>query len=455
MTENTALPSYMTDNRGINRTSIQTDPASPNTFKVSEEEAARLRAMAMNNNGSALTPEMQAAMGMINGDYNQKIPDKVHNYICYDEARKNNEKYRDEASAFTNAIVQDNATREILDEAEATTNLSKFDFGNIDEYLIKLEDLSFLEAVSYKKKIDTEIARWKSCKSMLKAISDLKLDDTTNRELMKINAMADYNFTESIEDFESHYEENLEKLNKISIKLVEMVNSHKHEMDSTKFLTNEMIHLMHVKFDKLNSNELNYNYTKNKIKTVIEAFQHRLDLSYLRYKLEIYLKTNKNNIRRDFRDNMKIINSGKRSKVINDLIRYFNEDIVYAMYDRLMSAFSDDTNATYIMMGFIAKIMNTEKKSSKDAYAKVFVLNLSDIYNDIFDIDIENYKYMENVESSFYPIIKRFLDSQKMKEKIDNGINFSLKTPTKKKKNASTTDLTAVPIAPAEEATVF
>lgn len=452
--DNTKLPNYMTDNRGIQINSMERDPENPNIFTVSEEEAARLRAMAMSNNGSEMSPEMQAAMGMVNGEYDQKIPKNIHNHICYDEARKNNDKYLSEAAEFTNSIVEDNATREILDEAEATTNLSKFDFGNIDEYLVKLEDLSFLEAVSYKKKVDSEIARWKSCKSMLKAISDLKLDDTVNRELMKINAMEEYKFNDSIEDFESHYEENLNKLTQIAEKLVSLVNSHKHEMDSTSFLTNEMIHLMKVKLDKLDPSENNYTYTKNKMETVIAAFQNRKDLTFLKYKLEMYLKTSKSNIKRDFRENATLINSGRRPKCINDLIRFFSEDIVYALYERLMYAFSDDVYAVYLMMGFLAKVMNTEKKTSKDAWAKVFILNLSDIYNNIFDLEAgPRSVYMQSIEDVFYPLIAKFLATQKIKEKLTRGASFGLKIPAKKKKSEIEEDI--VTVAPSEEASVF
>lgn len=428
MTEKTSLPNYMTENRGITLKSAKADPNNPGSFTVSEEEAAKLRAMAMANNGSEQSEEMKAAMNMVNGDYDQKIPKNVHNHICYDEARRKNEKYREEAEEFTNSIIQDNATKEILDEAEATTNLSKFDFGDIDEYLTKLEELSFLEAVSYKKKIDAEIARWKSCESMLKAISDLKLDDTTNRELMKINAMENYDFTESIEDFESHYEENLGKLEKIGAKLVEMVNAHKDEMDSTKFLTNEMIHLMSGKLAKLDPNSLNYNLNKAKMETVIDAFSNRLSLDYLSNKLDVYLKTNKNNIKRDFRDNETAINGGRRTKVINDLIRFFNEEIAYSLYERLMYTFDDDVYATYLMLGFIAKIMNTEKNSSRDSWAKVFALNLSDIRNGIFDIG-DSKGYMTAIRETFFDKVIDYVYAQKkFGVKLTFGVSFGLKS---------------------------
>ncbi len=429
MTENN-LPNYVTENRGIQIQTAKVDPNNPNTFTVSEEEGARLRTMAMSNSGAELTPEMQNAIDMTPSGYNHMIPDRIHNYICYDEAKKNNEKYRQEAEEFTNSIVKDNATKEILDEAEATTNLSQFDFGDISEYLEKLEMLSFLEAVSYKKKVDSEIARWKSCESMLKAISELKLDDTANRELMKINAMEQYNFMDSIDDFETHYDENMDKLNQIATKLASMINEHKHEMDSTKFLTNEMIHLMQGKIDKLDPSGLNYQYNKSRMEIVVDAFQNRLNLDYLSNKMDIYLKTNKDNIKRDFRENAALLNNGRRSKAINDLIRFFNEDITYAIYERLMSAFHDDVNATYLMMGFLAKVMNTEKKSSRNVWVKVFALNLSDIYNNIFDI--EDASYMEKVTNTFYAKIATFLKNQKFNKSLNNGISFGLKTPVKK-----------------------
>lgn len=411
MEDNKNLPNYVTDkNRGIEIKTAKADPNNPGTFTVSEEEAARLRAMAMSNNGSEMSPEMKAAMGMVDGgDYDQKIPKNVHNQICYDEARRNNEEYRKEANVFTDSVIHDNATKEILDEAEATTNLSNFDFGDISEYLTKLESLSFLEAVSYKKKIDSEIARWKSCKSMLKAISDLKLDDTTNRELMKINAMEDYKFTQSIDDFETHYEENLDKLNQISNKLVEMVNAHKHEMDSTKFLTDEMIHLMKGKIAKLDITDINYEYNRSRMQTVVDAFENRCDLSYLQRKFEIYLQTNKKDIKRSFKEDIPYLNNGRHTKVINDLIRFFNEDITHALYVNLNDAF-DDIYATYLMMGFIAKIMNTEKKTSQDVWAKVFALNLSDIENDIFDIDTDTeFVYVNEIRMAFYPMMQDIL----------------------------------------------
>jgi hypothetical protein len=281
---------------------------------------------------------------------------------------------------------------------------------------------------------------------MLKAISDLRMDDEVNRELMKINAMEENDFLESIDDFESNYDTNLGKLEKISSKLISIVNSHKDEMDSTKFLTDEMIHLMEGKFNKLDPEGLNYEYNKAKMETVINAFKNRRNLEYLDYKLGIYLKTSKDNIRRDFRN----CNGNNRAKFLNDLARYFSEDILYALYERLMCAFGDDAKAVYLMMGFLAKVMNTEKKTSKDIWAKVLILNLADIYNNIFDIDLcedGEDSYIMKINKIFYPRIKWFLNNQKGIKVNNWEINFGVRTPVKKKKEIIES-CEAIPCAP-------
>ena len=396
------------------------------SFTISEEEAARVRAMAMNNSNQGLTPEMQRAMGMTN-DYDEKIPANIHNHICYDKAQKDNEKYKEESTKFIDSTIKDSATKDILDEAEATRDLSDFDFGDIDEYLNKLEDLSFLEAVSYKKKIDLEIARWKSCQSMLKAISDLKLDDSINREIMKINQMKEYKFDNTVEDFESHYEENLEKLEKISNKLVEVIGKSKDCMNSTKFLTDEMVHLMSGKLSKLDPEGLNFAMNQNKMLTVIDAFQNRHKIDYLVNKFETYLVTQKNNIKKSFKDDLPNLKQGKDTKVTNDLKRFFSVDIVESLDTQFAEIFEGMTSVSYLMMWAIAKIMNNEKKNSTDTWAKVFVLNLSDIDSGIFDLEQiskDDYKFL--IRDRFVEKALVFLKNQKIGSTLDINRNTIL-----------------------------
>lgn len=403
MNETQTLPNYITDkNRQISTDTVEM--------------------------GQLSTPEdLENGVATETSVASTPIHKNIYNRISMNQALQRNEKYRQEAEEFTDSIIHDNATKEILDEAEADTNLSNFDFGDITEYLTKLETLSFLEAVSYKKKIDAEIARWKSCKSTLDMVAELQLDDTVNRELMKINAMENYQFSKTVDDFESHYTENIEKLERISEKLIAIINEHKHEMDSTKFLTDEMVHLMKNKISKLDPDNINYTYNKTRMETVVQAFENRKDFAYLEGKLKTYLKTNHNTIKKYMRDDAKLLNNGRKTKIINDLIRFFNENIVNAMFVELQLAFDDDLLAVYLMMGFIAKIMNTERKTAQDIWGKVFALNLSDINNDIFDIEEEDETpYTDKITDVIYPILEEYLKQYRKTVKLSRATRFGL-----------------------------
>ena len=121
-----------------------------------------------------------------------------------------------------------------------------------------------------------------------------------------------------------------------------------------------------------------------------------------------------------------------------------------------MYIFNDDTRVVYILFGFIAKVLNTEKKTSKDVWAKVFALNLSDIYNNIFDIDINKDgedNYCEKIYKTFDPIVWNFTGNNRYVTALNFGITFGLKTAEKKKPDHFDTD--NISVAPGEEATVF
>ena len=82
--------------------------------------------------------------------------------------------------------------------------------------------------------------------------------------------------------------------------------------------------------------------------------------------------------------------------------------------------------------------MNTEKKSSRDVWAKVFILNLADIYNNIFDIESGlaegEDSYIDKIDDIFYPMITDFLSKQKDIKVSNNKIYFGVRTPKSKKK---------------------
>lgn len=392
------------ENTGIHVTPISTGQGS---FRLSEEDAERVRASAMQNSNNNLTQEIKKSMESSSTYNNSEIPENIHNAIALDEAKHKKAHYREESTKFTDSIISDNATKEILDEVEATTKLSSMDFGNIDEYLNQLSQLSFLEAISLRKKVDTEIASWKSCRASIDAIAQLKLDDNINREIMQNNTMSEYDIDTTVEDFDKCYEGNLDKLNRIAETLGKIITEHKSEINSTSFLTNEMVSLMQKKVAKLDPAAQNYEFNKIRMERVIRAFQNRMSLVYIHDKLETFLKTNKKYIKKRFRDDKSKIQSYQRTKPINELVRFFNNDMIYNLYETLANIFMKDYDKVYLMLVFLAKVMNTEKSTGNNAWIKVFILNISDINGGIFDIG-NSEEYFENFDHIITPVIDEY-----------------------------------------------
>ena len=343
-------------------------------------------------------------------DYDRLIPAKVHNAICYDEAIKHNEKLRKESDAHMSETIGNNSLVDILDEGSAEVRINQFDLGDITQYLEDLKTLSFFEAVSLRKKVDAEYVRWKSCNSMLNAVQNLKLDDNQNRQLMELNTLEDYNFSQSVEDFRKVYESNIDKYTQIISVLDNIINTNR--QNSTTFLTNELLHMIDSRLANLPNTLTNYDYIIKKMNVIKDAFLHRENLQYLALKIESFLKVHRKKIKITFKNDSKELNNGKRTKIINELIRYFSKDIADGYYRQLMKIFHNDFDSVYLMTYFLMKIMNSEKETGKNTYAKVFIMNLSDINAGIYDYDESHgIDYENEIGVYFIHPIVTFLDS--------------------------------------------
>lgn len=357
-------------------------------------------------------------------DYDRLVPKEVHNNICYDEARRNIKSLEKETEEDLNNRIPNNAVKEILNEGDSEDIINQFDLGDITEYLETIKSLSFFEAASLLKRVDKEYIRWKSCYNMLNAIKNLKLDDSQNRQLMEVNALDQFEFSESMEDFEKVYDTNINKFEQI-IKILKDITNQNNGNSTTSFLTNEIVALLEKKMDKLPTNVTNYEYTIRKVTTIVNAFKNRLDVTYLLNKYLTYLTTQKSKIKRFFKDDAKSIQQEKKTKVMNDLVRNFSTGIAYGYLNQLHKVFNDNSDAVYLFTNFLIKTMKSESNTGNDTWVKVLVMNLSDIEGKVFDLDDPD-KYLEKINDSFYNITMNFLGQNKLtlnKHTITFGIS--------------------------------
>ena len=357
-------------------------------------------------------------------DYDRLVPKEVHNNICYDEARRNIKSLEKETEEDLNNRIPNNAVKEILNEGDSEDIINQFDLGDITEYLETIKSLSFFEAASLLKRVDKEYVRWKSCYNMLNAIKNLKLDDSQNRQLMEVNALDQFEFSESMEDFEKVYDTNINKFEQI-IKILKDITNQNNGNSTTSFLTNEIVALLEKKMDKLPTNVTNYEYTIRKVTTIVNAFKNRLDVKYLLNKYLTYLTTQKSKIKRFFKDDAKSIQQEKKTKVMNDLVRNFSTGIAYGYLNQLNKIFNDNSDAVYLFTNFLMKTIKSESNTGNDTWVKVLVMNLSDIEGKVFDLDDPD-KYLEKINDSFYNITINFLGQNKLtlnKHTITFGIS--------------------------------
>ena len=400
-----------------------------NVPAFSQEELEQIKQQALQNvnnlqigNNPQYTPEQKAALdrleqleklknGEMSSDYEQKVPARMHNWICYDEATKNNEKLRKESEEYMQKTVGNKSVEDILDEGNYKDRLSQFDLGDISDYLEYLKGLSLFEAINLRKRIDEEYTRWKSCKNMIKAVRDLRLEDNQNRDLMLINTLNKYDFSETADQFDAVYESNMEKFEQMIKVLQEIID--KNQTQSTQFLTNELIHLIDSKSENLPEDATNREFILKKMEVIRAAFADRTDLTYLDNKYTTFLEVNKKRIRKEFKDSAKTIQSRRRTKYINDLVRLFSEKIAYGYYAEIMKCFHDDTDCVYLFTYFLMKVMQNDKQNGKNTWVKVLIMNLSDIHAGIYDIG-DGSGYEDKISNTFYGVTKDFINKNKI-----------------------------------------
>lgn len=303
--------------------------------------------------------------------------------------------------------------------------LDRYDFGAFPLYLAKLRHLTFLEKVDLLRRVNAELERWNNLKTALECIEDMKIADTSNKEIMRINTMARFGFSGTNEEFTKEFLEKEDQLKKIAAVLNVYIDESKEGLGTTSFTTTEMVALMRKRIADQDSNDPGYAESVKHANTLIDIFEHRTDFEFLRNRIEIYLKTNKKNLKRAFGE----ISGSKMPKCMKTLVRNFGYSTMYRVWYTLIFQFGQNADATFVMMNFLAKLLDTEKKTGASGWAKVFILNMSDIQRDVFDLEDPTTYLCKIPEHLLKPILD-FLKNNKINSKINPGYSYQYKLET-------------------------
>ena len=309
-----------------------------------------------------------------------------------------------------------------LTEAKAADQLARYDFGAMPLFLAKLKDLTFLELVDLSRRVNNEVARWNGCKTALECIADMKLGDSNNRTVMMLNSMAHFGYNGTQEEFSKDYTEKMEQLKNISAVLTAHIESKKEGLGTTSFTTREMIALMEKRASEIEVQSADKSALKYS-NHVIEIFKDRTNFTFLKNRLQIYLKTNKKDIKRAITE----MKGSTMPKCMKILTRIFGNDTMYRVwYTLIMNHIDHDADAVFVLLSFLAKLTETEKNTGNAVWAKVFILNISDCQRKVFDLEDPS-EYIEKVWSNFHTLIDQFLYNNKINSRIQPGYNYTFK----------------------------
>lgn len=410
----------------LHKETIHSNPESSNLDKATQ---ARLSAMAkqVKNNGDN---------GSLSMDYLEKVPAKQHNQITMsvagDKLKELNTKMAEEIKNNSG----ETSTADILNETASDHIVYKnYDMSDLDQYIAKINTMTMLEAISLKNSIAKELTRLESCNTMIKAVDELRenfdvvapgkeptLIDRKNagtdvdKQILTANYLDEYGYAESADEFTKLYDAFQPKLTELSKALEAHIASCSSKAASTKYMTDDFIHIITKKIENMERNNENDAYTYKSLITLRHAFEHRTDLEFLKIKLWMFVK-NKTHMK-----NLAKAMSGTFSNLSAKLNHNFSEKtlsiFINVCEDHFKPTTSDKNYEVLAFLYFLNYVCSSEANSKNDAWVKVLVLNINDIYKNIWDIDMESTEYLDRMTEVFYPMLTEmanYLKNRKIK----------------------------------------
>lgn len=380
------------------------------TVNLDEETRKKLEAMARNakaNGGNSSNMDV---------DYLSKIPARQHNQITMavagDKVKENTKKMNEEILKTS----ADEATTDILTET-ANDNIvyRNYDMSDLDSYIEKIETMTMLESISLKNSVSKELNRLESCHTMVKAVSELRdnfdfvepgkeptamdrrnAGTDVDKTLLTTNYLDQYGYKENIDEFNQLYTDYQPKLQELIDKLNEHIDQCSPKAASTKYMTNDFLHIINKRINSLSETETNYDHLSKSLVNLKNCFENRTSIKWLENKLNTFVK-NKNHLK----DVSRAL-TGTMSDVASKLNSKFALKTMHNFVFFINQLWEGNYNKTLSLLYFLNYVCAHEADSNLDAWVKVMLLNVSDMTNDIWDIDeVEENEYAINVRDAF------------------------------------------------------
>lgn len=373
---------------------------------ASQAQLAAMAQLAKANGGNSSGLDM---------DYLTKISAGQHNQITMAIAGDKIKELKINMNEEIQKNSGDTTTADILNETATDHIIYKdYDASKLDQYIEKISSMTMLEAVSLKNSIAKELNRLESCNTMIKAVADLRQNfdvvapgktptmlDRKNagcdvdKQILAANYLDDYGYSESAEEFTNLYEQYQPKLTELSNALEAHIAECSSKAASTKYMTEDFLHIINKRLDNLSPSDQNYAYLFKSLSILKDAFEHRTEFKVLYETMNCFIQ-NKTHLKK-----LAKALKGTFSDIASKLNSNFGPTTMSAFIKFANDCFDQDMYKVLSLLYFLNYVCVSEAKHNGDAWVKVFVLNINDISKGIWDLDLDSNDYKENANRAF------------------------------------------------------
>ncbi|MCM1214012.1 MAG: hypothetical protein NC548_05780 [Lachnospiraceae bacterium] len=272
-------------------------------------------------------------------------------------------------------------TKKIDPDAEENVLYKKYGLDELENYIEGVGDLSYLELISLRNQMYQNIERIQSCKA---AMDQLKtVANQLNSAAAMANCLDHYGIDLTSDEFYEMYDLYLPKLRQIMDLCKMHIDGIGERANSTKYMNANMILVLEKRLFSLdNTNPENASKIKELL-TTIDVYKNRTDFYWIERKLSNMIQNKK-----QLRMMANTLERGSISDMFGELAKNFAAVNLGGFVTYLQDRLEYEDGDILALLYCLNRILDVKASGGEETWIKVFVLNISDIMGNIYDLRV-------------------------------------------------------------------
>lgn len=268
----------------------------------------------------------------------------------------------------------------------------KYGLKELDEYIKDIENLSYLELVSLRNQMHGNIERIESCKTAMDQLKSAAVQ--LNSAAAMANCLDHYGIDLTADEFYEMYDLYMPKMKQITDLCSINIKGIGPRANSTKYMTGNMILVLEKRLFSLDSTDAANASRIKELTTNIDIYKNRTDFTWIGKKL-----TNMIQNKKQLRLMAKALTSGTVSDIFGTLAQHFAPVNLGGFVTYLQDRLEYEDGDILALLYCLNRILDVKASGGEETWVKVFVLNISDIMGNIYDLKVTADELQESLDS--------------------------------------------------------